>query len=194
MSRWLVHVINCAKDKTYSGISLKPFQYSTNLNEIKTEESSSLTYILNSNDYLLEQTFNNIIDIDDNNDAIELTIYKELLNSSTYIPLKLKLHKMTKLSEILHMISKTQQNTLLESDSPLNIVWTQSNECEDIMDENLTAFEIQTRLLEFGGQIHVRSSSSLSESSRTFNKNGNIVPSRVEINVEQSGSTLSLNV
>ncbi|CAF4778601.1 unnamed protein product [Rotaria sp. Silwood1] len=189
-TRWLVHVINCAKDKTYSGISLKPFQSSTNLNEIKIDQSSSLISSFNSNNYLIKKKINNFIDIEDH--IIELTFYRSLVTPNTYIPLKLRINKMTRLNEILKLILKQQQkDTFLKSNSSLNFVWIRSNECEYIIEENLTAYELQTRLLRFGGQVHIRTnSSSSSTSSPMIHKTSSLFPPTSEIMSKGPGSSL----
>lgn len=49
-ARWLVHVINCAKDKTYSGISLKSFHSTSNLSQI-SEPSTVLTAFSSHSDF-----------------------------------------------------------------------------------------------------------------------------------------------
>ncbi|CAF4021805.1 unnamed protein product [Rotaria sordida] len=185
LSRWLVHVINCAKDKTYSGISLKPFQSSS---------SSSLQCSLDSNNYLRMKNMNNFIDFEDN--TIELTFHKSLLTSNTYIPFKLRINKMIRLNEILKIILKQQQHeTFFKSNSLLNFVWVRSNQCEYIIEENLTAYEIQTCLLRFGGQIHIRlNSSSSANSSPTISKTSNLFPPTSEIISKGPGSSLSLNM
>ncbi|CAF3293767.1 unnamed protein product [Rotaria socialis] len=193
LSRWLVHVINCAKDKTYSGISLQPFQSSTNLNNIKSDRSPSLKSPFNSTKYLIKQNLDSCIDIDNN--IIELTFYRSLLTSNSFVPFKLKVNKLTKLNEILQIILKQQQNIFFKPNSLLNFVWVRPNEYEDIIEENLTAYEIQTRLLRFGGQIHIRlNSSSLSNSSQMLHTTLNILPSNLEINSKKPGSSVSLNI
>ncbi|CAF3024074.1 unnamed protein product [Rotaria sp. Silwood2] len=83
LSRWIVYFTNCTKDKTSSGISLKPFQLSPNLNEIKIDQSPSLASSLNSNEYLIKQNINCFINNEDN--TIELTLCRSLLTSNTYI-------------------------------------------------------------------------------------------------------------
>ncbi|CAF3653418.1 unnamed protein product [Rotaria sordida] len=197
LSRWLVHVINCAKDKTYSGISLKPFQSSTNLNEIKIKQSSSTSSLIcsfDSNNHLRMKNLNNFIDFEDN--TIELTFYNSLLSSNTYIPFKLRINKMTRLNEILKIMLKQQQHDIfLKSNSSLKFVWIRSNQCEYIMEENLTAYEIQTRLLRFGGQIHLRlNNSSSTNSSPIFSKTSNLFPPTIDMISKGPGSSLSLNI
>ncbi len=177
LSRWLVHVINCAKDKTYSGISLKSFQSSTNLNQIKTDQ----TFSFHSDKYLIKKSDSGFIDIEDH--LIELTFYISLLTTNTYIPFKLRIHKMTRLNEVLQMILKQQKENLFITNSLFNFIWIHSNGREYIIEDNLTAYEIQKRLLQFGGQIHLRSESlSLLHSSQTIK------------NSTGPGSNLSLNV
>jgi len=177
LSRWLVHVINCAKDKTYSGISLKSFQSSTNLNEVKTDQIFSY----HSDKYLIKKNDNNFIDIEDH--LIELTFYISLLTTNTYIPFKLYVNKITKLNEILQIILKQQQENLFLTNSLLNFVWIRSNGREYIIEDNLSAYEIQKRLLRFGGQIHLRSKDlSFKRSSLKI------------VNSTGPGSNLSLNI
>ncbi|CAF1434497.1 unnamed protein product [Rotaria magnacalcarata] len=193
LSRWLVHVINCAKDKTYSGISLKPFQSSTNVNDIKSDRSPSLKSPFNSTKYLIKQNLDSCIDID--NDIIEITFYRSLLTSNSFVPFKLKVNKLTKLNEILPIILKQQQNIFFKPNSLLNFVWVRPNEYENIIEENLTAYEVQTRLLRFGGQIHIRlGSSSLSNSSQMLHTTLNILPSKLEINSKEPGSSVNFNI
>ncbi|CAF0765306.1 unnamed protein product [Rotaria sordida] len=197
LSRWLVHVINCAKDKTYSGISLKPFQSSTNLNEIKIKQSSSTSSLIcsfDSNNHLRMKNLNNFIDFEDN--TIELTFYNSLLSSNTYIPFKLRINKMTRLNEILKIMLKQQQHDIfLKSNSSLKFIWIRSNQCEYIMEENSTAYEIQTRLLRFGGQIHLRlNNSSSTNSSPIFSKTSNLFPPTIDMISKGPGSSLSLNI
>jgi hypothetical protein len=183
VSRWLVHVINCAKDKTYSGISLKSFQSS------KTSQSSSLTFSFDSNRYLLRKSDSGFIDIEDH--SIELTFYVSLLTS----PLKLRLNKMIKLNEISQMILKQQKENFFTLNSSLTFVWIRSNQREYVIEENLTAGDIQKRLLRFGGQIHLRTKdlSSL-HSSQPINKTTYLFPPTSEINSKGPGSNLSLNI
>ncbi len=171
LSRWLVHVINCAKDKTYSGISLKSFQSEINLNQIKSSEN-----------YFIKKSDSGFIDIEDHH-SIELTFYISLITMNRSIPLKLRLNRMTRLNEILQIIIKQQQDNLLIKNPLLNFVWIRSNEREYMIEENLTAYEIQKRLIRFGGQIHLRSKGlSLLNSSQTFQ------------NSTEPRSNLSLNV
>jgi hypothetical protein len=177
LSRWLVDVINCAKDKTYSGISLKSFQSSTNLNQIKADQ----TFSFHSDNYLIKKSDNGFIDIEDH--TIELTIYIPLLKTNTCIPFKLRLQKMTKLNEVLQIVLKQQQENILITNSLFNFVWVRSNGREYIMEDNLTVYEIQKRLLRFGGQIHLRSKPlSLIHSLQTIT------------NSTGPGSNLSLNI
>jgi hypothetical protein len=173
LSRWLVHVINCAKDKTYSGISLKSFQSSTNLNQMKSDQ----TFLYHSEKYFIRKSDSGFIDIEDH--SIELTFY---LTMNKSIPFKLRLNRMTRLNEILQIIVKQQQENLLIKNPLLNFVWIRSNEREYIIEENLTAYEIQKRLVRFGGQIHLRSKGlSLLHSSEVFK------------NSAEPGSNVSLN-
>jgi hypothetical protein len=178
LSRWLVDVINCAKDKTYSGISLKSFQSTTNLNQIKTDQIFSF----HSDKYLIKKSDSGFIDIEDH--TIELTIYISLLTTNTYIPFKLRLQKIIKLNEVLQIILKQQQQeNFFITNSLFYFVWIRSNEREYIMEDNLTVYEIQKRLLRFGGQIYLRSKPlSLKHSSQTITNS--IGP----------GSNLSLNI
>ena len=187
LSRWLVHVINCAKDKTYSGISLKSFQSS------KSTQSSSLTYLFDSNKYLLRKSDSGFIDIEDH--SIELTFYISLLTPNTYNILKLRFNKTTKLSEIAQIILKQQREHFRKLNSSLTFVWIRSNEREYIIEENLTAYDIKKRLLRFGGQIHLRSKhlSSL-HSSQPINKTSYLFPPTSNINSTGPGSNLSLNI
>jgi hypothetical protein len=187
LSRWLVHVINCAKDKTYSGISLKSFQSS------KTTQSSSLAYSFDSNKYLMRKSDSGFIDIEDH--SIELTFYISLLTPNTYNILKLRFNKTTKLSEIAQIILKQQQEHFCKLNSSLTFVWIRSNEREYIIEENLTAYDIKKRLLRFGGQIHLRSKNLSSlHSSQPINKTSYLFPPTSSINSTGPGSNLSLNI
>jgi hypothetical protein len=142
---------------------------------------------------LIKQNLDSCIDID--NDTIELTFYRSLLTSNSFVPFKLKVNKLTKLNEILQIILKQQQNIFFKPNSLLNFVWVRSNEYEDIIEENLTAYEIQTRLLRFGGKIHIRLNSSLlSNSSQMLHTTLNIFPSKLEITSKEPGSSVSLNI
>ena len=155
LSRWLVHVINCAKDKTYSGISLKSFQSSTT-DFFPIEQS------------LIKKSDSGFIDIDDQ--TIELTFHLTLTRTNRTIPLKLRVKKTSRLNEILQMILKQQSSYENGFSSyPLwNFVWIRSNGREYLIEENLTAYDIQKRFLRFGGQIHLRSKGvSLLQSSST---------------------------
>jgi hypothetical protein len=187
LSRWLVHVINCAKDKTYSGISLKSFQSSTNFNEIKTDQ------LFDSEKYLMKKSDSGFIDIEDH--SIELTFYRLLLTSNTYIPFKIRLNKMTKLNEILQIILSLQQENFSKLNSSVNFVWIRSNGREYIIEENLTAYDIQKRLVHFGGQIYLRSKdlSSL-HSSQPIEKTSWLFPPTLDTNSKGPGSNLSLNI
>ncbi|CAF3623626.1 unnamed protein product [Rotaria socialis] len=213
-SRWLVDVINCAKDKSYAGISLKSwltFQPSSKVQlKIITTDSSSSNYASDSelhtvkfsnstlalptamtsaslsssflNDTSLTKNYDsgfidhessNIIDrytsnrtstvsTSESNDPIELTFYIPILTSNTLMPFKLRTNKMTTSNELLKIAVK-QQNIFLKSISTLSsspsfvFVWIRSNGRDQIIEDNLTAIEIEKRLLRYGGQIHVRS-------------------------------------
>ncbi|UJR24885.1 hypothetical protein I4U23_006253 [Adineta vaga] len=226
-SRWLVDVINCAKDKSYAGISLKSwltFQKSPNIQmKITASDSSSSNYASDSaldavkfssstltlpttmtstslsssflNDTSLiancdsgfidhESTNNDrymtnrasTISTTESNDPIELTFYIPILTSNTLIPFKLRTNRLTTSYELLQIVLK-QQSMLLKSLSTLTstpsfiFVWVRSNGREQILEDGLTAGEIEKRLIRFGGQIHVRSRGlSLSRSTQPLNK------------------------
>jgi len=88
----------------------------------------------------------------------------------------------------------------------LFFVWVRSNSREQILEENLTAGDIEKRLMRYGGQIHVRSRGlSISRSSQPLNKlssssrlspttqtTSNTNTSNTNSNVP--GSNLSLNI
>lgn len=150
LSRWLVHVINCAKDKTYFGISLKSFQPSIHF-------KSDSSYLYSSEKASIKKSDSGFIDLDDQ--MIELTFYLSLSRTNRPIPLKLRMKKTTRLNEILQMILKEQQQfENVFSSYPLwNFVWIRSNGREYLIEENLTAYDIQKRFIRFGGQIHLRS-------------------------------------
>lgn len=187
LSRWLVHVINCAKDKTYSGISLKSFQSSTNFNQIKSD------HLFDSEKYLLKKSDSGFIDIEDH--SIELTFYILLLTSNTYIPFKMRLNKMTKLNEILQMILTQQQENVCKLNSSVNVIWRRSNGSEYIIEENLTAYDIHKRLIHFGGQIYLRSKDlSLLHSPQPIEKTSWLFPPTSETHPTGQGSNLSLNI
>lgn len=260
-SRWLVDVINCAKDKSYSGISLKSwltFQPSSNAHlKIITTDSSSSNYASDSelhttkffNSTLalpsavtsasLSSSFLNdtssmknydsgfvdheanaidrykpnctsTISTSEPNDPIELTFYIPILTSNTLIPFKLRANKTTTSNELLKLVIK-QQNLLLKSMSTLSMspsfmfVWIRSNGHEQIVEDTLTAGEIEKRLIRHGGQIHVRLKGlSSSRSSQPLNRlpSPNSSPStQITSNNNSSdnnsnvpGSNLSLNI
>ncbi|CAF3747717.1 unnamed protein product [Rotaria magnacalcarata] len=261
-SRWLVDVINCAKDKSYAGISLKSwltFQPSSNVQlKIITTDSSSSNYASDSelhtakfsnstlalpttmtstslsssslNDTSLTKNYDsgfidnessNIIDrytsnrtstisTPESNDPIELTFYIPILTSNTLIPFKLRTNKMTTSNELLKIAMK-QQNILLKSISTLSsspsfvFVWIRSNGREQIIEDNLTAIEIEKRLIRYGGQIHVRSKGlSSSRSTQPLNRLSSPRSSpatQITSNTDSSnnnsnvpGSNLSLNI
>lgn len=138
LSRWLVHVINCAKDKTYVGISLKSFQTHSRRQTSSIEKSDS-----------------GFIDLEEN--SVELTFYLSLLTTNTYIPLKIRLNKTTKLNQILEIILNEHQDSFQLNRSLLNFIWIPTNGREYFLEEHLTANDLQKRLQRFGGQIHLRS-------------------------------------
>jgi hypothetical protein len=226
-SRWLVDVINCAKDKSYAGISLKSwltFQTPPNLQlKIIASDCSSANYASDSaldtvkfssstltlpttitstslsatflNDMsLIRNCDSGFIDHDINNlerysinrassllttesnDPIELTFYIPILTSNTLIPFKIRTNKMTTSYDLLQIVLK-QQHMLLKSISTLSsstafvFVWIRSKTREQILEDGLTAGEIEKRLIRYGGQIHIRSRGlSLSRSSQPLNK------------------------
>ncbi|CAF1275538.1 unnamed protein product [Adineta steineri] len=188
LSRWLVHVINCAKDKTYSGISLKSFQSSTNFNQIKTD-----VQLFQSENYSMKKSDSGFIDIDDH--SIELTFYISLLSSNTYNPFKIRLNKMTKLNDILQIILKEQEKHFFQLNSSINFVWIRSNGREYIIEENLTAYDIQKRLGNFGGQIYLRAKDlSIGHSSQSIEKTPWLFAPTSETHSGLPGSNLSLNI
>ncbi len=266
-SRWLVDVINCAKDKSYAGISLKSwltFQVSPNvqlkiiaadcsssnyasdsaLDTVKFSNSSlalpstitstslsssflnDTSLITNYDSGFIDHEINNIerhstnrassMSTTESADPIELTFYIPMLTSNTLIPFKIRTNKNTTAYDLLQNVLK-QQHMLLKSISTLSsttslvFVWIRSNGREQILEDGLTAGEIEKRLMRYGGQIHVRSKglstsrssqplSKLSSSSRlsptspttsntnTSNNNNNNNNSNVP------GSNLSLNI
>ena len=131
------------------------------------------------------------IDIEDH--TIELTFYISLLTTNI---IKLRLNKTTTLNEIAQMILKQQQENFSKLNSSLNFIWIRSNQREYLIEENLTAYDIQKRLLRFGGQIHIRTKdlSSL-HSSQPINKASFLYPPTSNIiNSAGPGSNLSLNI
>ena len=140
LSRWLVHVINCAKDKTYSGISLKSFQTCSSTHR----QISSI-----------EKSDSGFVDLEEN--IVELTFYLSLLTTNTYIPLKIRLNKATTLNQILEIILNEHQDTFHFNKSLLNFIWIPTNGREYFLEEHLIAYDLQKRLQRFGGQIHLRS-------------------------------------
>ncbi|UJR23904.1 hypothetical protein I4U23_026876 [Adineta vaga] len=182
LSRWLVHVINCAKDKTYSGISLKSFQSSTNHHSIKIEQT-----------YSIEKSDSGFIDIEEH--SIELTFYVSLLTSNTLIPVTIRLNKMTKLNEILQMILKQQQENIQKLDSSLNFIWMHSNGREYMIEDQLTAYDIQKRLVHFGGQIYLCSKDlSLLQTTQSIERTSWLFPPSNPTKSKEKGSNLSLNI
>lgn len=198
LSRWLVHVINCAKDKTYSGISLKSFQSSPNLISMKPNQSPSLTCSSNSNKCLIKETMNSFADIEDN--LLELTFYRSLLTSNTSIPYKLRVHNLTRLNEISQIILKGDQDQeeedmFLTTKSSFDFIWVHPNKCEHLIEDNLTAYEIHTRLSRYGGRIYLRSiNSTVFKSPQAIHKPSNLFPPTFELNCNKPRSNLSLNI
>lgn len=225
-SRWLVDVINCAKDKSYSGISLKSwltFQPSSNVQlKIITTDSSSnyasdsalhtvkfsnstlalpttitstslsssflndTSLIANYDSGFIDHEINNTerypanrsstLSTADSNDPIELTFYIPILTSNTLIPFKLRTNKTTTSNELLKIVMK-QQNILLKPlltlspSTSLAFFWVRSYGREQIIEDSLTAGEIEKRLIRHGGQIHVRSRGlATSRSSQPLNR------------------------
>jgi len=112
----------------------------------------------------------------ESNDPIELTFYIPILTSNTLIPFKIRTNKMTTSYDLLQIVLK-QQHMLLKSISTLSsstsfvFVWIRSKTREQILEDGLTAGEIEKRLIRYGGQIHIRSRGlSLSRSSQPLNK------------------------
>jgi hypothetical protein len=255
-SRWLVDVINCAKDKSYAGISLKSwlsFQTASNVQlKITTSDSSSSNYASDSaldivkfsnstlalpttitstslsssflNDTLLITNCDSgFIDHDitnhdrylttrastisstESNDPIELTFYIPILTSNTLIPFKLRTNKQTTSHDLLEIVLK-QQHMLLKSISTLSsstsfvFIWIRSKGREQIIEDGLTANEIEKLLIRYGGQIHVRSRG-LSSSYSSQPSQSRLSPSPSTSNTNASnkhsngpGSNLSLNI
>ena len=258
-SRWLVDVINCAKDKSYAGISLKSwltFQKPSNVQlKITATDSSSSNYASDSaldavkfsnsasplpstitstslsSSFLNDTTFitdcdSGFIDLDHNhnvdrfnnirastmsspesNEPIELTFHIPVLTSNTLIPCKIRCNRMTPVNELLQLIYK-QQYLLLKSmlalapSSSFVFVWVRSKGREQIIEDDLTANDIEKRLMRFGGQIHVRSKGlSSSRSSQRLNKlsSPHLSPPTSNKNSSNNesnrpGSNLSLNI
>lgn len=252
-SRWLVDVINCAKDKSYAGISLKSwlnFQSQTSVQlKITASDSSSVNYASDSaldtvkfssstlalpstitstslsssflNDTsLITNCDSGFIELEgherysgnrastisssESNDPIELTLYIPILTSNNLIPLKLRSNRLTSAYELLQLICK-QQHVLLKSISTLSsssafvFVWIRSNGREQLIEDGLTAAEIEKRLMRFGGQIHVRtrglSSSRSSQPLTASPSTSRLSPSNPPpSNSSRPGSNLSLNL
>jgi hypothetical protein len=260
-SRWLVDVINCAKDKSYAGISLKSwltFQNASSSVQLKiiASDSSSSNYasdpalhtvkfsnstltlpititstslsssFLNESSSLITNYDSGFIDHEINpndrystirassmsttesNYPVELTFYIPILTSNTLIPFKLRTNKLTTSNELLQIVLK-QQHMLLKSISTLSsstsfvFIWIRSNGREQIIEDGLTAGDIEKRLMRYGGQIHIRSRGlSSSRSSQPLNR----VPSSSRLsptsqtastsnkNSNGPGSNLSLNI
>jgi len=245
-SRWLVDVINCAKDKSYAGISLKSwltFQTSPNVQlKITASDCSSSNYasdsaldtvkfsnstlalpttitstslsstflndtslITNYDSGFIDHDLNNIqrystnralsISTTETNDPIELTFYIPILTSNTLIPFKIRTNKLTTSYELLQMILKQQQIFLKPiSTSSFYFVWIRSNNREQILEENLTAGDIEKRLIRYGGQIHLRSKGlSLSRSSQPLNKIASVSSSRLATTTQTTSNTNTSN-
>ncbi len=133
----------------------------------------------------------------ESNDPIELTFYIPILTSNTLIPFKIRTNKLTTSQDLLQIVMK-QQHMLLKSISSLTssssfvFIWIRSNGREQILEDNLTANEIEKRLIRYGGQIHVRSRGlSLSRSSQPLTK----VPSssRLSPTTQSTSNTNSSN-
>ncbi len=262
-SRWLVDVINCAKDKSYAGISLKSwlnFQNASSSVQLKitASDSSSSNYasdsaldtvkfsnstltlpttitstslsssflnetslITNCDSGFIDHEINNsdrypinrasTISTTESNYPIELTFYIPILTSNTLIPFKIRTNKLTTSNELLQIVLK-QQHMLLKSVSTLSpstllvFIWLRSNGREQIIEDGLTAGDIEKRLMRYGGQIHIRSRGlSSSHSSQPLNR----IPSSSRLsptpqptsntnssnkNSNGPGSNLSLNI
>lgn len=257
-SRWLVDVINCAKDKSYAGISLKSwltFHTSSNvqlkitasdtasnyasdsaLDTVKysistlalptTMTSTSLSASFLNDPSLISTCDSGFIDHEsernrpsstssaDINDPIELTFYIPTVTSNTLIPFKIRTNKLATTQEVLQLVLKQQQMSLRSISSSSAavstswiLVWMRSNGREQTLEENLTANDIEKRLIRYGGQVHVRPKSlSLSRSSQPLNKMSSSSSSRLSppspsaSNTNSSnttnppGSNLSLNI
>ena len=256
-SRWLVDVINCAKDKSYAGISLKSWltfhtssnvqlkitasdtasnyasdsaldtaKYSTSTLALpSTMTSTSLSASFLNDPSLISTCDSGFIDHEserstmnrpsstssaDMNDPIELTFYIPTVTSNTSIPFKIRTNKLATIQELTQIIMKQQQMSLkLISSSPSIswiLVWIRSNGREQTLEENLTANDIEKRLIRYGGQIHIRPKSlSLSRSSQPLNKMSSsssrlspTTPSASNTNSSNTnnppGSNLSLNI
>jgi hypothetical protein len=258
-SRWLVDVINCAKDKSYAGISLKSwltFQTCPNVQlKIISSDCSSSNYasdsaldtvkfmsstltlpstitstslsssflnetslITNYDSAFIDHDLNNLekyptnrtssVSTTESNDPIELTFYISILTSNTLIPFKIRTNKMTKSNDLLQIVIK-QQHILLKSTSSLPLVffWIRSNSREQILEDHLTAGEIEKRLMRYGGQIHVRPRTlAISRSSQPLNKipssSNLLTTTQTGLNINTTntnnsnvpGSNLSLNI
>ncbi|CAF0904226.1 unnamed protein product [Adineta ricciae] len=180
LSRWLVHVINCAKDKTYFGISLKSFRSKTD----SAYENETC---------FIEKSDSGFIDIEDH--SIELTFYISLLTSNAFIPITIRLNKMMKLNEILQMILKQQQENLQDSHSSLNFIWVHSNGREYMIEDHLTAYDIQKRLVHFGGQIYLCSKDlPVLQATQSVDKTSWLFPPTNDRHTNEKGSNLSLNI
>jgi hypothetical protein len=144
----------------------------------------------------------------ESNDPIELTFYIPILTSNTLIPFKIRTNRLTTSQDLLQIVVK-QQHILIKSisslaSSSLVFIWIRSNGREQVLEENLTANEIEKRLMRYGGQIHVRSRGlSISRSSQPLTK----IPSTSRLspttqttsssnssNTNVPGSNLSLNI
>lgn len=257
-SRWLVDVINCAKDKSYAGISLKSwltFHVSSNvqlkitasdgssnyasdsaLDTVKysistlalptTMTSTSLSASFLNDPSLISTCDSGFIDHESErttmnrplstssvepNDPIELTFSIPTCTSNTLIPFKIRTNKMAVTQELMQMVIKQQQMLLKSiSSSPATawaFVWVRSNGREQVLEDNLTANDIEKRLIRYGGQIHVRAKGlSTSRSSQPLNKISSASSSRLSpttsstTNANSSttnnppGSNLSLNI
>ena len=261
-SRWLVDVINCAKDKSYAGISLKSwltFQHSPVQLKITATDSSSSNYasdsaldtvkfttstltlpttitstslsttflndpslITNCDSGFIDHELNHLdrfssnraasVSSPESNDPIELTFYIPILTSNTLIPFKIRTNRLTTTQDLLQIVVKQQHMLIksissLASSSSLIFIWVRSNGREQVLEDNLTANEIEKRLMRYGGQIHVRSRGlSISRSSQPLNK----IPSTSRLsssaqttsnsnssntnNSNVPGSNLSLNI
>lgn len=132
LSRWLVPVINCAKDKNYSGISLKSFQ---------------------SNDRSKPRAMSSIDE--KSNDSFDLMFYLPSMHSNRYLTVRCRLEATMKIEQILHLIKQKKQfqQSLLKTVSTLELVYLSFNDEKSLIDENQSAGDLRNQLEQQPGQL-----------------------------------------
>jgi hypothetical protein len=140
LARWLVHVIHCAKDKTYSGIPLKAFHSTVNARLVVQQPSTT------------------VADVECRSAAsVALHFHVRTVESGRVVSLPLHVPFTTTLNEMRMLIEQhnDHQQTPVKS---IVFVWMSPDGSEHSLDNRLTAHDLQQRLRQFGGQLNVERS------------------------------------